>query len=342
MARREKAYRRLPGRARRLMGSTTLWMGRDHLLLVEGRGYTETYRRFYYRDIQFVLTRRSNRAVVLSLVFAVLLAGVATAAWLTGREFLMFWAIPGGCFLLLLLINLAKGPTCLCDLRTGVQTARLDSLHRLRKARKAIGRLRRSIDEAQGSLSAEEIRTRAAEAAPSETAVPLSASKPPTSPKPVHRASGRVHAILFALLLADAAVSSVALLQPQTTLTVAGLLLLLAEFGSVITAIVQQRGSDLPQTVRGTTWSVLVFLCTTVMISLIVGFVREFTRAIQNLGSARPAWSQNPNPKIAALFIPGALLLGLFGLICLLRFRRDRSQAELSIFSGAQRDFREP
>jgi len=35
MARKEKEYRRLPGRGRHLSGTSTLWLGPDHLLRVE-------------------------------------------------------------------------------------------------------------------------------------------------------------------------------------------------------------------------------------------------------------------------------------------------------------------
>ena len=55
-------YRRLPGRGRTPLGSHSLWIGEDHLLLVELRGFTETYRRFYFRDVQAIILRRTDRA----------------------------------------------------------------------------------------------------------------------------------------------------------------------------------------------------------------------------------------------------------------------------------------
>ena len=60
MARGRRPYRRLPGRQRRLTGSSTLWTASDHLLLVNTGLAQETYRRFHFRDIQTIVVRRTN------------------------------------------------------------------------------------------------------------------------------------------------------------------------------------------------------------------------------------------------------------------------------------------
>ena len=57
-------------------------------------------------------------------------------------------------------VNLIKGPTCNCYLRTAVQIKELPSLSRLKRARKVLARLRPLITAAQGALTPEEISDR--------------------------------------------------------------------------------------------------------------------------------------------------------------------------------------
>ena len=58
----EKEYIRLArGRRSNIAGFSTsggyasLWQGKDHLLSIDSSGYTEEYKRFYYRDIQAII-----------------------------------------------------------------------------------------------------------------------------------------------------------------------------------------------------------------------------------------------------------------------------------------------
>ena len=61
-----KEYRRLtrgrtrPGFAVAFGGRCSLWLGRDHLLRIDSSGYTESYRRFFLRDIQAVMMACEN------------------------------------------------------------------------------------------------------------------------------------------------------------------------------------------------------------------------------------------------------------------------------------------
>jgi hypothetical protein len=62
MARKE--YKRIGGRGarrRQFFTRNTLWLGADHLLQVEHTGYTEEYKRFYFRDIQGITVQKDNR-----------------------------------------------------------------------------------------------------------------------------------------------------------------------------------------------------------------------------------------------------------------------------------------
>jgi hypothetical protein len=59
--------------------------------------------------------------------------------------------------------NTLMGPTCVCHLKTAVQTEELTPLRRLRRARKVLARVRPLIVAAQGELTPEEIAARMAQ-----------------------------------------------------------------------------------------------------------------------------------------------------------------------------------
>ncbi|HZR47537.1 MAG TPA: hypothetical protein VFA47_12570, partial [Candidatus Manganitrophaceae bacterium] len=97
MAEKEKEYRRLPGRGIKRGGflaltaiRATLWEGKDHLLCLYRTGYTEEYKRFYYRDIQAFITRKTARGSAwngIALLFIILFASPAYLAPMVGTIF---------------------------------------------------------------------------------------------------------------------------------------------------------------------------------------------------------------------------------------------------------------
>jgi hypothetical protein len=121
-------------------------------------GYSEDYKRFYYQDIQAIIVRQTNRREILNLGLGLFGGLFSLIAWLAGD--IWVWILGGlasVCFFGLL-INWLRGPTCVCHLRTAVQTEQLPSLNRLSTTRKAIARLRPLIAATQGGLSPEEVR----------------------------------------------------------------------------------------------------------------------------------------------------------------------------------------
>jgi hypothetical protein len=157
----EREYIRLPGKRYVTFGLTrdTLWLGKDHLLQVINRGYTEEYRRFYYRDIQAIILRQTSTGRVLNLIFgsiaafSVLLLTFGWLIWKWETVALLPLGIATSFWVLLFLILLAAGPTCVCHVRTAVQFEKLPSLFRLKKARKAIALLRERVEIAQSSYA---------------------------------------------------------------------------------------------------------------------------------------------------------------------------------------------
>lgn len=148
-----KEYKRLPGKKRRFLGYNTIWLGPGHILSVHSTGYSEDYKRFYYGDIQAFITRKTARAKIISAL-SILGAGlfILLAVQTRGKGG-MFLGILGCLFLIILLVNLLRGPTCTCHIQTPVQTEKLPSLHRFITARKVISILRPLIERAQGRLT---------------------------------------------------------------------------------------------------------------------------------------------------------------------------------------------
>src|SRR5580692_2194701 len=119
----------------------SLWLAADHLLLVHVSGFTETYKRFYFRDIQAVTVMETGRRAiwnaVLGFPFGICLLGTVSAAISHGDNgTLLTWSIIGLVFLVPLVINNIRGTACKCELRTAVQTGSLGSLSRVRQTGK--------------------------------------------------------------------------------------------------------------------------------------------------------------------------------------------------------------
>ncbi|HEX8312705.1 MAG TPA: hypothetical protein VF614_15390 [Chthoniobacteraceae bacterium] len=157
-------YQKLPIRSFGWAGPARLWLGPDHLLQVSTTSVSERYRRFYLRDIEAVLVRRTNLRLVLNLISGGLAGlGVATGGafwWMaslapdeSGAIALRVFAAIFGLFavacLLFLLINSLLGATCACFVQTPAGLDRLATPGRSRQARKLIQRLAPLIAAAQ-------------------------------------------------------------------------------------------------------------------------------------------------------------------------------------------------
>ena len=165
---------------------TSLWLGDGHLLLVESNGFTETYKRFYFRDIQAITvqetTRRTVWNAVLMIPLAICLIGLLVSSLPAANvPVMIMWSI----FVLVLavpvVVNNIRGTACVSQLRTAVQTEDLGSLSRVRQAQKVLEKIRPLIAGAQGQLTPVEVSVRMREAASGLSA----AGNPEPSASPV-------------------------------------------------------------------------------------------------------------------------------------------------------------
>ena len=182
-------YRRIRGLGTSAFEYVRLYVGPDHLLSVTSSGYSETYKRFYFRDIQSITVRKSNLGKVWNIVWGVLfwIFGIAVALEAGGGA-MYFWMGVAAIFLILLAWNIGLGPTCVAQITTAVQTRTLTPLNRLRRTRAVIAQLRPFIEAAQGPLSADELAQRLDQArrglAPSIQSLPTTTPAPAPPPEP--------------------------------------------------------------------------------------------------------------------------------------------------------------
>jgi hypothetical protein len=156
---------------------SSLWLGKDHLLCVETNGYTETYKRFYFRDIQAFTLRRTRRRlalfwvfvlpVVLSAIVLIIATSVGLSRHTLSEDFpaLCWWGGILVAFTVPLLLNYLRGPTCIVRIHTAVQEEELSALKRVRQVHKIMARIRPLIAEAQGPLAGGDLANNAQERA---------------------------------------------------------------------------------------------------------------------------------------------------------------------------------
>jgi hypothetical protein len=174
----EREYQRLTRPRSRRKGLLTfvifvkrssLWLGKDHLLNVDSSFFAEEYKRFYFRDIQAIIIRRTERRKIWNFVLTlVVLLSFAPAARqlpdLSSDSFLsVVIAIWFSILALGLLANNLLGSSCTVHLRTAVQIEELPSLNRIRRTRKVLDRVRPLIVAVQGRLAPEEVSARMSE-----------------------------------------------------------------------------------------------------------------------------------------------------------------------------------
>jgi hypothetical protein len=134
-----------------LFHRSRLWLGADHVLLVIDSTVGERYRRFYFADIQGFAWRRNVWWLVNAAWLGLLALGLGAIALFAIDEapgqFTMglVAAVP----LTFALLQLFRGPTCACFIKTAVQFERLTPLSRTRQLRKVLARLRPLIEQAQ-------------------------------------------------------------------------------------------------------------------------------------------------------------------------------------------------
>lgn len=324
MANRVKEYQKLPGIKKGfLIGKYTLWQGKDHLLYIFSRFGAEDYKRFYFNDIQAIITRKTIIGKIQNIIMGCFVLMFLVPVFFFDGGWSIFYAVVCGTMSLFLLINFFKGPTCETKLLTAVQTEKLHSLRRLKTACRVMDRLQACIQPAQGILKSEDLNK-----------IPVKPVARNTFKGPGQAAigseSGRVHMILFGLILFDGVLAATEFLITHVVPTVLGSIVGLCIGICVILALVKQHDSNLPGSLRAITWTCLGLVCVTFAVGYVVGIVFAMRNpsiaynqweVLKSISHISP-WESPLKMSGNIMVISGALFLGIPGLIILRRSER--------------------
>lgn len=124
-------------------GRYSLWLAEDHMVQVTRYAYTEEYRRFYYQDIEAVLVRRTDGQIIRCLVWGILGLILLMMGLVGSQGSMRVLAFMGlAVVTVFFVVNLWRGDTCACHVRTAVQTERLFSISRVAQAENLIARIK--------------------------------------------------------------------------------------------------------------------------------------------------------------------------------------------------------
>ena len=115
----EQEYQRLTWARRRPSGfiafsatRSSLWLGSDHLLCIDTTGYTENYKRFYFRDIQAIVIRKTEAWKFVALALGALTGAFSLVAALQKESSLLYvFGVIASLFAIAFVITVAQGPS---------------------------------------------------------------------------------------------------------------------------------------------------------------------------------------------------------------------------------------
>ena len=287
------------GDYRLLASGRGLWEGPDHLLYIESTGFilafSESYRRIDYSKIQAVTYGRT-RTWGLTLAWQCLLLALSTWGLTAIVQHWNQWDAPtffGSVTAIGLLgsgvsliVNLIKGPTCICKLQTAVQVLRLKPVRRVREARRLADRLGELCLIHQGGIvNAEQIASLSQQGSRS----------PPLYMKAPFTGSALILWGLVLLLAAGGFTTAEVFVDNLVFFLVDVLLALSA--GTLITiAMVRSTRFELPGALKGALWGALVNF----IFSLVAGFGFYLFASIMVAKASMDTLSRGAPPEIIA------------------------------------------
>jgi len=295
-------------------GRVTLWLGDDHLLMVESDGYKEQYKRFYFKDIQGVTIRRTVDGKVVNFLLGLplffLCLGALSSKDTGAIASCLFF---GFLFLVFLVINVLRGPTCKTMLITAVQTERMATMGRLKTARKVLNRVQPLITVAQGELKAEEM----AAAIPAGESPAFAGNESFPVPEVPYR--GKTHLIMAWVALADVAGTALVSFMNPDLSRLYTLIHILALIILGIMAMNKQKNTTLPVGLKRLPMVLLagVIGCFALTIVLSVYFAISDRHSVETMreNTLGTTWQ-------VVMMVVSTSINGLGGLYGVVKFRR--------------------
>ena len=128
---------------------TKLYLGTDHLLLIEQFILVERYKRFYFCDIKAITRANSARWVVFSVTWGVCALVSALILLFHHPVVVAIGSIFALLFGFAFVQTIIQGPTCVVRLQTCAQSYRIAPLERVRIFRKGMETIEPLIRKAQ-------------------------------------------------------------------------------------------------------------------------------------------------------------------------------------------------
>lgn len=317
-----------------------LYLGSDHLLVIDSDGYTENYRFINYRDIESIRLMRTVNYPMWGWVFGIYSVLILWLGYIATAEWAQIALSAVAAFtLILLMVHLLKGPTVSVRLETAVSVIELPNLDRLRRAEQVIATITEQIEKAQGTLDRSElgagletVREREAAVVPSEDRTESEVNNAPDTAH-LNDYGGRWHRIAFRLLIADGLLRLISTVATGMATLLGGIVVLLAASCATLIAWRQQENSRLPGRVKTLTGQTLgyfvIFLAAVGVESTWLShhnpvFSEHWDRLIEHVASLDPL-SHTWLLTHCVAFGLGSLFIGLFGLLRM----RDSTTAPL-------------
>lgn len=326
-------YKRLPGRNLISLAwrRGSLWMGPDHLLMIIRSGYTQEYKRFYYKDIQGIHLRATSTGTVLGSVLGaitgicLLVLGLGWAFWHWEAIWLLLWGATTAFWILVLTYHLIRGRTCECLIQTAVQTESLVSLKRLRPSRKAFHILREKIEELQGILDPSLLEGKFFGSA-------VTANTEHSS-LPIHEYQGGAHGLLFAVFMLSGFLALSNIFVPSQWIYISGYFIFAVLLILVVVSLIHQQSTSFPdglKVVTGISFVYLVLFAFASYFLLIFYSVDNPAVSIDYWKMFRALSNEDPRASMPLLVlhifsVASTWSLGMAGMFLLYRYRSQLS-----------------
>lgn len=172
-------YKKLSRRSASLVAHHRLWKGPDHLLVVKQVGCSEEYKRFYFRDIQAIIVKRTLSYRIWGLVLPCMALAILGAGWSSLDQEWGLWVLIG-IIVVLWVVHLVLGRTCACWIQTAINKEKLVMFKRIAQVKRFWTKIEPDLTAAQGAFSIEEMEAEATRQAenPKFAPPPLPSSTP--------------------------------------------------------------------------------------------------------------------------------------------------------------------
>lgn len=271
MSKKQREYERIPGRGRTLRAAyfhgerQRLYAAHDHLLVVRESRAEETYKKFYFDDIQAITLQSNPERLILSILYLAILLVLGGLAIAFGRAaetdgplvYTVFGTIMALPFLSFIW-NLVQGPTCTVKLHTAVQVEALTALRRIGRATRSLELISTHIDSAQGSWDGDsaiaELENKPTVRATSYLPRQLDRKGPRTI-------SAFMHRIGFGAVFASGIAIFIDFVFIHDVKNIFDLIIFTISAFSLLIAAIRQLNSTIPVALKAWTWISLTTVC---------------------------------------------------------------------------------